>query len=239
MSILNRAAHAAALVLLAVALATCGDDEPAQRKAFIEFLQDINGRAGVHFLNPTPKDEQDFGPYLQHYSIILDYNKDMKAASEEFANHIMKLGIGPMSTARTIERMVAAPQDLATAKEELERIEQSFETRLAKVITERGALKQPDDLKAVYDKTFDRLITTPSLAFEKSVNALVAGIDVSIKLVDYVNSHRSKLAVTGMNVQAKDQRTLDEVGALIKAHQAAGEHFAAAQRDGDRILRGD
>jgi hypothetical protein len=45
--------------------------------------------------------------------------------------------------------------------------------------------------------------------------------------------------VSGSQVQAKDQRTLDEVGALIKAHQAAGERFAAAQREGDRVLRGD
>lgn len=238
MSVFNRAA-VAALTLLAAALTACGDEEPAQRKAFIAFLQDINSRPGVHFLTPTAKDEKDFGPYLQHYTIILDYNNDMKAASEQFASHVMKLGIGPGSAPRTIEQMAAAPQDLATAKDEVEKLQTSAESRLAKVNAERGALKQPDDLKAVYDKTFANLITTPTQAFEASMQALIVGLDASIKLVDYINSHRGKLSVSGMQIQAKDQRTLDEVTVLIKAHQAAGERFAEAQRNGDRLLHGD
>jgi len=45
--------------------------------------------------------------------------------------------------------------------------------------------------------------------------------------------------IMGMRVVAKDQRTPDEVGALIKAHQAAGERFAEAQREGRRIVNGD
>ena len=39
-----------------------------------------------------------------------------------------------------------------------------------------------------------------------------------------------------MQVQAKDQHTLDAVGALIRAHAAAGEKFVAAQRDGLRVV---
>ena len=42
-----------------------------------------------------------------------------------------------------------------------------------------------------------------------------------------------------MQVRAKDQHTLDEVGALIKAHAAAGEKFVAAQRDGLRVVNDD
>jgi hypothetical protein len=226
-------------VLLVVALVACGDPEPAQRKAFIGFLQDINSRQGVHFLKPSPKDETDFGPYLQHYAIILDYNKEMTAASAAFTAQIGKLGVGPTSTPRTLEQMAAVPQDLTVAKGEIQKVAEAAETRLAEVNARRSALHQPDDLKAVYDKTIDKLITDPTAAFFHSIKALLAGLDVSIKLVDYINSHRSRLSVSGSQVQAKDQHTLDEVGALIKAHQAAAERFVAAQRDGERVLRGD
>lgn len=232
----KRAAGGAALVLFAIALAACGDEEPAQRKAFIAFLQDVNGRTGVHFLKPTAKDEKDFGPYLQHYAIILDYNKDMRAASEEFARHIMKLGIGPGSSPRTIEQMAAAPADLPAARHEVEMTAKAMDDRFAKANADHAALKQPDDLKAVYDKTFNKLVTAPTIAFQSSLKALVEGIDASIKLVDYINTHRSKLTISGMQIQAKDQRTLDEVGALLKAHQAAGERFAATRREGERIV---
>jgi len=36
-----------------------------------------------------------------------------------------------------------------------------------------------------------------------------------------------------MQIQAKDQRTLDELQPLMKAYQDAGERFVAAQRQSD------
>jgi len=240
MSFFNRLARGGALfVLLAVMLVGCGDSEPDQRKAFIQFLQDINNRPGVHFLNPTPEEEKAFGPYLRHYALILDFNKDMKATSEEFARHVMRLGLAPTSSPRTIEQMAAAPQDLTVVKDEVAKMEQAMEMRLARATADRAALTQPNDLKAVYDRTFDKLVVAPTLAFEKSVKALQTGIDASIRLVDYINSHRGRLTISGTQIRAADQRTLDELNALFKAHQEAGEHFAAAQRDGDRLVRGD
>jgi hypothetical protein len=124
-------------------------------------------------------------------------------------------------------------------KEEVTKAGQAVQARVAKAVADRAALVQPDDLKAVYDKTFARLVTAPAAAFERSENALQGGIDASVKLVDYVNSHRTKLSISGMQIQAKDQRTLDEIGALLKAHKEAGERFAAAQRDSERLVEGN
>ncbi len=42
-----------------------------------------------------------------------------------------------------------------------------------------------------------------------------------------------------MQIQAKDQRTLDELTSLMKAYQDAGERFAAAQRAAERVLNGN
>jgi hypothetical protein len=231
MGILNRTARGAVAILFAATLAACGNSEADQRKAFISFLQDINGRSGVHFLVPTSTDEKAFGPYLQHYTIILDYNEDMKGPTNDFTAQIMKLGYGTASNSHTIEQMAAAPQDLVLAKDAVDKMEHGIKTRLAKVNADRSALKQPDDLKAVYDMTFDKLVTAPTLAMEKSAKALDVGIDASIKLAEYINSHSDKLAVSGMQIQAKDQRTLDELKPLLKAHHDAGERFLAAQRE--------
>jgi len=235
----HRAAEIAALIVFAAPLSACGDSEAEQRKAFIGFLQDINGRSGIHFLVPTAADEKAFGPYLQQYAIIMDYDKDMKGPMDDFAAQIMKLGYGPASTARTIEQMAATPQDLVVAKAVVDKMEQGIETRLAKVNADRSALKQPDDLKAVYDKTFNKLVTAPTVAMENSAKALEVGLDASVKLADYINGHRGKLVVSGMQIQAKDQRTLDEVRPLLNAHQEAGERFVAAQREGQRVLQDD
>jgi hypothetical protein len=239
MSLLNRAARSALCFLFAAALAAWGNSEADQRKAFIAFLQDINNRPGIHFLVPTPNDEKAFGPYLQHYAIILDFGKDMKAPTDDFLAQITKIGFGPNPSPRSIEQMAAAPADLMAAKDVVDKMEQGIETRLAKINTDRAALKQPDDLKAVYDKTFDKLVTAPAMAFENSAKALDGGVDAAIALVNYINAHRTKLVVSGMQIQAKDQRTLDELQPLMKAYQAAGERFVAAQRQSDRVLQGN
>jgi hypothetical protein len=239
MSFLDRAARSALCIVFAAALTSWGNSEADQRKAFIGFLQDINNRPSIHFLVPTPNDEKAFGPYLQHYAIILDFDKDMKGPMDDFAAQIIKLGYGPSPSPRTIEQIAAAPADLTAAKDAVDKMEQVIETRLAKVNADRGALKQSDDLKAVYDKTFDRLVIAPTVAMENSIKALDSGIDATLALVNYINAHRAKLVVSGMQIQAKDQRTLDELQPLMKAYQDVGERFVAAQRQSDRVLQGN
>ena len=242
MSILDRAARGAMSILFAATLAGFSwgaTAKPINAKAFIGFLQDINNRPGIHFLVPTANDEKTFGPYLQHYAIILDFDKDMKAPMDDFLAQVIKLGFGPNPSPRTLEQMAAAPTDLTAAKDAVDKMEQIIETRLAKVNADRAALKQPDDLKAVYDKTFDKLVVAPTLAMENSAKGLGGGIDAAIALVTYINVHRTKLVVSGMQIQAKDQRTLDELAPLMKAYQDAGERFVAAQRPSERVLQGN
>jgi hypothetical protein len=241
MSFLDRAAHSAMCILFAAMLAgfSWSNGEAEQRKPFIAFLQDINNRPGIHFLVPTANDEKVIGPYLQQYAIILDFDKDMKGPMDDFAAQIGKLGYGPSPSPRTIEQMAAAPADLTAAKDAVDKMEKVIEARLAKVTADRAALKQPDDLKAVYDKTFDKLVTAPTMAFENSAKALSSGIDATHALVNYIDAHRTKLVVSGMQIQAKDQRTLDELQPLMKVYQDAGERFVAAQRQSDRVLQGN
>ena len=225
--------------LFVATLVGWGNSEADQRKAFIAFLQDINNRAGAHVPVPNANDEKAFGPYLQHYAIILDFNKDMKAPTDEFIARLIKLGYGPSPAPRTIEQIAATPADLTAAKDGLDKMTQGIETRLAKINADRAALKQPGDLKAVYDKTFDKLVTAPAVAFENSAKALDGGIDAALALVAYINAHRTKFVVSGMQIQAKDQHTLDELTPLMKAYQDAGERFVAAQRQSDRVLGGN
>lgn len=217
MCVLDRGARGATCIVLAAVVAGWGNSEADQRKAFIAFLQDINNRPGIHYLVPSANDEKAFGSYLQHYVIILDFDIDMNVSMQDFVAQAIKLGFGPNPVPRTIEQIAAAPADLTAAKDAVDKMEQGIETRLAKVTADRAALKQPDDLKTVYDKTFDRLVNAPALAFENSAKTLSTGIDATLALANYINAHRAKLVVSGMQIQAKDQRTLDELTPLMKA----------------------
>ena len=92
MSTLHRAARGALCIVLAATLVGWGNSEADQRKAFIAFLRDINNRAGAHVLVSNANDEKAFGPYLQHYAIILDFNKDMDVSAQDFIAQAIKLG---------------------------------------------------------------------------------------------------------------------------------------------------
>ena len=241
MLILNRAARIAICIVFAAMLTgfSWGNSEADQRKAFIAFLQDINNRPGGHVLVPNANDEKAFGPYLQHYAIILDFNKDLTVSMQDFRAQMIKFGFGPNPNPRTIEQIAAAPADLTLIKDTVDKMEQAVETRLAKINADRAALKQPDDLKAVYDETFVKLVSAPVAAFDNAAKALTTGIDAGIALVGYINAHRGKLIVSGMQIQAKDQRTLDELQPLMKAYEDAGERFVAAQRQSERVMSGN
>ena len=100
----RRVATVAALLLLAAGLAGCGDSEADQRQAFIKFLESINHRAGSHFLRPKPEEESAFGGYLRHYTIILEFNKDMIAAGKDYADAMKSWAPVPaMRRARSIK----------------------------------------------------------------------------------------------------------------------------------------
>lgn len=228
----------AGALAIAFALAACGDSEADQRKAFIKFLDDINHRAGVHFLVPTDADRAAFGDYMRHYTLILDFNKDMKAVSGDYQASLQKLGVGPGVRAQTLEQMVARKSVFPAMKDITTKTIQSFETRLAKANADRAALKQPDDLKTAYEAAFGKLVTAPVQAMVASDKAVLVVLDSSEKVADYIDQHRTKLTVSGSQIRAADAKTLAEFNALIKAHQAAEKVFQQAQRDGDRVVNG-
>jgi hypothetical protein len=238
MPIFNRRIFSfAAALLLTVGLAACGDPEPEQRKAFIAFLQTMIDRPGVHVMNVKPDDEKTFGEYTKHYAVILNFNTGMRTVMEEFANRLKQMGLDQASP-RTIEQMVTHRADIFVVSEGLEKSKAGMEAQLAAAQAERAALKQPDDLKKVYDAAFKKIIVVPVKGVENTYAGLAGAVKASLQLVDYIIAHPSKLTVSGSQVRASDARTLDELNALLKAHNAAGTTFNEARTNLRKIMEG-
>ena len=59
-------------------LVACGDDEPAQRKAFATFLQQrLLDKPGVRVPTPTPDEAKSWGNYTKHYAVITSFNSEL------------------------------------------------------------------------------------------------------------------------------------------------------------------
>ena len=110
----GNAMRAACLLLLAVFVAGC-DNEPAQRKAFIEFLQArIIDKPGLHVPHLTPDEAKSFGPYADQYAIITDFNDRLDRSVAAPMQEAISRG-----AVHSIDEVVTRHADFVAAREGL------------------------------------------------------------------------------------------------------------------------
>lgn len=234
MTVVNhRVASIAALILLTAGLFACGDNEADQRKAFIVFLQTrILDKSGVHIPRPTDAEIKTFGPYAAHYAVIVDFitNSDLTVMSKKLNDSLPKL----TSAQDLIDRRV----EIRAAGANMGELLKDSDLKLAETKMARDALKQPDDLKTVYDAAFDKIITKPMQAIHDTVPLALEIVTAAANLGDYLYAHRDKVKIVGSVPRAADARTQGEINALAAKLNANGTRLNDAQKRLRIILQG-
>ncbi len=207
------------LCLVMLVLTGC-DDEPAERKAFIDFLQvHIVSRPGVHLMLMNEELAKSFGPYASHYQIILDFNSGLDLSPLEQVAHLK-------SQISDLNDFVAHRDELKTLLDAVPGMIALCEGKLSTANTARAALQQPPDLKEVYDKAFDRLVTRPGTLLVKMLTLLPSSLDAMIALADYVAKNDQDIRVVGMSGTSQDpvvQRHVAELVDALHANDAAAD----------------
>ncbi len=94
-------------LLFGLALAACGPSEPAQRKAFIAFLQtEVLPRPGARVPQPNAEKQKTFGDYAGHYAVITRFHERMNASVATPMQQAMSNGV-PRSIAEVVTRTAA------------------------------------------------------------------------------------------------------------------------------------
>jgi hypothetical protein len=223
----RRVACFAAMTLFAIALAACVDDEPDQRKAFIEFLQTrIVDKRGVHVPKLSADETKSFGPYAAHFAVITDFsdNPELKGIGARMDQVMQKVSI------RTVQEFVDHRAEFKTVMEDMGKLTETMNRLLVSTNAARAALKQPDDLKAIYDKAYERDVNAPVRGFNEVMPIVTEIAASSLKLGDYIDAHRSKVAMSDRSITGKDPQTAKELDALVKAVGAKGPRFQEAQQ---------
>jgi Protein of unknown function (DUF3053) len=231
----RRGAGLAALALLACSLilAACGDNEPEQRKAFMAFLQTrIIDRPGVHVPAPNGEDISSFGPYAAHYKVITDFVGDagLMAMNKTMNDALPQL--------RSFKDLIDKRAEVKIGGERLRETIKAADGKLAETEKAHAALKQPDDLKKVYDAAFDKVITKPMQSFHETTPIALDIIGAALKLADYMVAHADTVKIVGTSPQASDRKTQAEVNALAIALNANAPRMAEAQRRLRIVLQG-
>jgi hypothetical protein len=226
--------RAAGFALLALMLVGC-NDEPAERKAFITFLQTrIIDKPGLHVPHLTPEEEKNFGDYAKQYAVITDFNDGLD-----------KSVAGPMTEAinrgaiRSLDDVVNRHADFVAARDGIGQLHGALDKQLAAADAAHAALKQPDDLKPVFDKAYERDVTIPAKTFDGIFPDLSQALTAVVDLGDFIAQHKDKITINGPMIQTTDRTLQPRLQALLDALTAKNEAIAKAQQHLRLVMNGN
>ncbi|MNS93894.1 hypothetical protein D3C72_1280920 [compost metagenome] len=218
---------------LPLMLAACGDKEPEQRAAFTQFLQTrIVDKPGVRVPKLTDDETKAFGDYAAQYAVITDFNAGMDASVKPLS------GIMQKGAMRSLGDIVSRRDDLKTVKAALADMGEALKAQQAKADAAHAQLKQPADLKPVYDKAYEKTVSLPADTFRDVLPQLNATFDSSLKIADYVEANKAKIEITGPVVKVSDPAVQAELNQLLQDLNAQAKNVQQAQTRMQALMLG-
>ena len=210
------------IVILALATASCFDNEPQQRKAFIAVLQTrIIDKPGLHIPILSELEIADLGSYADQYRIMSGFHHELDAALSQSLARAMEIG-SPRSLEDLANHAAIVPVvtgGMARMKSELDKAEGAADAA-------HKALQQPADLKPVYDIAYRRMVTEPARIYRELVPVIESSLPAIGELAVYLHDHRSVIELHGNTLNANDPAVRAKLTALLQAASKAGENSA-------------
>jgi len=216
---LKAALRLAAVVVLTILAAGC-DDEPTQRKAFIAFLQTrIIDKPGLHVPHLTPDEAKSFGgDYAKQYAIITDFNDGLDQSVAKPMQEALQHG-----AMRSINDVVTRRADFIAFRDGVAQLRATLDKQLADADAAHAALKQPEDLKPVFDQAYARDVTIPAKAFADIFPDLSGALNALAELGEFVDEHKDQVAINGSMLQTSDPVLQAQLTELIAALSAKND----------------
>ena len=198
-------------LLVVFQLTACGDKEPEQRKAFIDYLQNTVMRSGQNLPSLSEDQKQRFGNYANDYGIILSFSRQMKGAVDgSFVPVVNAIG-----QVRTPQDYITQRGALQQAASTLSLLNAQLRDSKTKADTAMAALKQPDDLKAVYSQVYSTVVTQPANALTPLVPALQSFTQDIVSVVTICNSG-TQVAFANGGVQFPTQQQATQYNTMVE-----------------------
>lgn len=213
-------------LLVVFQLTACGDKEPDQRKAFIDYLQNTVIRSGQNLPTLSEDQKQKFGNYANDYTIILTFSRQLKQSVDN-----------SLAPAVNTIAQIRVPQDYLQQKAALEQtsgtlttLAQQIQTAKSTADTAQAALKQPDDLKAVYNRVYAQDVTQPANALIPVVPALASFTQDIIGVGDFLGQQGNQVAFANGSVQFPTQQQVAQYNAMMTGLLGKQQAMVDAQK---------
>jgi hypothetical protein len=230
----RRTFAAGAIALLAALAAGCGDSEATQAETFRKFLQTRileRQRAGL----PRPNDEErkSFGRFAADYDVILTFNKTMNDSFGSKIGDVVRRG----SFSRAQE-FIERRDDIVAARDAMKSMAAALDGALAEAERARTVLKQPTELKAVYDESFRRVVTEPARVVREVLPAIDSVFAQGLSFSDFLTRNQADLKFNGILVETSKPALQTEFNARARELTQTGQALMEAQRKLQAIVRG-
>jgi len=223
----------APVAICLLVLAGCGDDEPNQRKAFMEFLQTrIVNKPGLHVPKLTAEETAAFGDYAKHYAVIFDFNENLSQSVSTPMSKALAAGMP-----RSLDDVVTRRTDIAALEGGFAKMRTALDQQLATADAAHTALKQPADLKPVYDAAYDRDVTQPAKVMAEVFPDADAAMKAILALADFIAAHPA-VKVQGSMIETSDPSLRQPLQMLLDAVRAKTDAINNAQRKFNALVSG-
>ena len=213
-----------AALLMVVTLSGCFDKEGDQRKAFIDFLQNTAMRSGDRLPTLTSEQKKQFGSLVSDYAILYGFSQQM--------NQAMDQGIKPVVD--TVNG-IRAPQDYLTQRNTLRQengalnvLGQQVENAKMQADSALATLKQPEELKVVFDKVYAKVVTHPAEAIAPLIPAAQSLTQQLMQVGDYIAEQDGKVSFNAGGVQFPTSAQATQYNALVAPLGAQHQAFMQA-----------
>lgn len=214
-------------------LTACGDSEPDQRAAFKQFLQTrILDKPGVHVPKPSAEETKAFGDYTSHYSVITDFNGKMDASVKPLGELTQKISV------RSLNDVIEHRDDFKAAQTGLSEMGQNLKQYKEEADAAKAQLKQPEDLRPVYDQAYERTVSKPAdtfLALLPQIDTAMAGIE---DVGNYVEAHKAQIEIKGAQISVQDPKVLEALNTRLKSLNEQGQAVQQAQSRMQAVMLG-
>ncbi|ANI30604.1 hypothetical protein PL78_12305 [Yersinia entomophaga] len=207
-------------------LTACGDKEPEQRKAFIDYLQNTVMRSGMKLPTLSEDQKQKFGNYAGDYAILVTFTQQL--------NKSIEAGFTPAVTQideiRVAQDYVNKRAALQQAAGTLNLLTQQIQTAKHQADSAHAALKQPDDLKAVYNQVYDKLVTQPSATLIPAIPTVAAFVQDLVQVGDFLQQQGAQVTFNNGGVQFPTQAQAVQYNTMMTNLVAKYPAMAAAKK---------
>jgi hypothetical protein len=213
-------------LLVVMQLTACGDKEPEQRKAFIDYIQNTVMRSGAKIPTLSEDQKQKFGNYAGDYAILVGFSQQLSKSLDAS----LTPALDQINQIRTAQDYMSKRDTLQQSVGALNLLGQQIQSAKSQADTARTALKQPDDLKAVYNQAYDKIVTGPANALMPVIPTTASFVQDLVQVGDFLRAQGNQVAFNNNGVQFRTSQQATQYNTMMSNLVAKQQDLLNAQK---------